>query len=994
MKIATYNINGINGRLENLLRWLAEAKPDVVCLQELKCETKRFPETAIRDAGYHAIWKGEKSWNGVAILSKEEIRELRTDLPGEDKSYTHSRYIEGFTFGMLIGCIYLPNGNPYPGPKFEYKLRWFSRLQDHGQTLLNTGLPVMLIGDYNVMPTELDTYKPEKYLNNALFKKESRQAYSQLVEQGWTDAVRALHPDERIYTFWDYLRKAYDRDAGLRLDHFLLSPELAAKLRKAEVDKHVRGWEKSSDHAPVWIDLNDELETTAQIGKGKTANTKRSKDLKNNDQEVAVSSPKIELSKTQTTDIKQLLSPDLQALLDEATTSELPRDIKAMKATTVDKPFHDPDWIYEIKWDGYRALAFVENGVAELVSRNNLVYEHFSPINELLSTWGKNLVLDGELVALNEIGMPDFGALQNWRNTTHLNLVFYVFDILWLEGKLLTSLPLSQRREVLKAVLPPEGGMIRISHEFNADGKVLFETARKLKLEGIIAKKASSTYTGDARSRDWLKVKAKLRQEVVIAGYTKNEDSGKNFSALALGVYDNKGVLKYIGKVGTGFNDQDQKELLKKFAPLETKTCYFNVLPDVDEPSRFRPKRLGAKPTWLKPALVCEIEFAEITSDGKVRQASFKGLREDKDPKDVVLELASATEEILEYAEDLSSESADDVPIEIKTEPAAIKRYKGIKQKVPSKPLLDGKGEIAEKKIDGHTIKFTNLNKLYWPEDGISKRDMFNYYDKVAPYMVPYLLDRPMSLNRFPGGIHAQSFYQKNVAETAPDWAKTMPHTNEKGEEKEYLLGYDRATLLWMATLGCIEMNPWFSRVQSPDNPDYCVIDLDPDKNTFEQVIEAAQVTRSVLDEMGVPSFAKTSGSTGIHIYVPLGAQYSYDQSQLFAQVVVKLVHRQLPKYTTLERMISNRKGKMYLDFLQNRPGATIAGVYSLRPKPGATVSMPLYWDEIKPGLTMRDFTIHNSPKRLQEAGDIFTGVLGEGIDMMAAIAKAKAAFG
>lgn len=271
---------------------------------------------------------------------------------------------------------------------------------------------------------------------------------------------------------------------------------------------------------------------------------------------------------------------------------------------------------------------------------------------------------------------------------------------------------------------------------------------------------------------------------------------------------------------------------------------------------------------------------------------------------------------------------------------------------------------------------------------------MFNYYDMVAPYMVPYLVDRPMSLNRFPGGIHGKSFYQKNVAENAPSWAHTMPHTNEKGEEKAYLLGHDRATLLWMASLGCIEMNPWFSRVTSPDNPDYCVIDMDPDKNTFEQVIEAASVTRSVLDGMGVPSFPKTSGSTGIHIYVPLGAQYTYEQSQLFAQVVVKLVHMELPGYTTLERMISNRKGKMYLDFLQNRPGATIAGVYSLRPKPGATVSMPLHWDEVKPGLTMRDFTIRNSPFRLKETGDLFAGVLAKGIDMAAAISKARDIFG
>ncbi|EDM35938.1 exodeoxyribonuclease III (exonuclease III) [Pedobacter sp. BAL39] len=256
MKIATYNINGVNGRLPVLLRWLAKAQPDVVCLQELKCESYRFPVTAINDAGYQAIWRGEKSWNGVAILSKSEIRELRTDLPGEDASYQHSRYIEGFTFGMVIGCIYLPNGNPYPGPKFDYKLRWFSRLADHGRTLLNTGLPVMLVGDYNVMPTELDTYKPEKYLDNALFREESRKAYADLVAQGWIDAIRELYPGERIYTFWDYMRNAYGRNAGLRLDHFLLNPVLAGRLKVAKVDKEVRGWEKASDHAPVWIELS------------------------------------------------------------------------------------------------------------------------------------------------------------------------------------------------------------------------------------------------------------------------------------------------------------------------------------------------------------------------------------------------------------------------------------------------------------------------------------------------------------------------------------------------------------------------------------------------------------------------------------------------------------------------------------------------------------------------------------------------------------------
>ena len=257
MRIATYNVNGVNGRLPVLLRWLDETKPDVACLQELKAPQEKFPEQAIKDAGYHAIWHGQKSWNGVAILARgSEPQEVRRELPGDEED-THSRYIEAIVNGILIGCLYLPNGNPAPGPKFDYKLSWFERLHKHAAYLLSEDVPVILTGDYNVMPTELDVYKPERWVDDALFRPETREAFRTLMEQGWTDALRTLHPNETIYTFWDYFRNAYGRNAGLRIDHFLLSPKISGRLISSGVDKHVRGWEKSSDHAPTWIEISD-----------------------------------------------------------------------------------------------------------------------------------------------------------------------------------------------------------------------------------------------------------------------------------------------------------------------------------------------------------------------------------------------------------------------------------------------------------------------------------------------------------------------------------------------------------------------------------------------------------------------------------------------------------------------------------------------------------------------------------------------------------------
>ncbi|ARS39396.1 DNA ligase D [Sphingobacteriaceae bacterium GW460-11-11-14-LB5] len=669
---------------------------------------------------------------------------------------------------------------------------------------------------------------------------------------------------------------------------------------------------------------------------------------------------------------------DVKAILKKAPKTAIPKGIKPMLATLVDEPFDDPDWQYEVKWDGYRALAFVNKGKVDLLSRNNKSFnEKFYPIYDLLLGWKMNAVLDGEILVLNSKGVSNFGSLQNWRSEADGELVFYVFDILWYDGKNLMELPLYQRQAILNEVLPTDDDRVRLGKVFKASGVDFFDAASRMGLEGIIAKKTDSIYATDRRSKEWLKIKVQKRQEVVIAGFTKNADTAKSFSSLLLGVYE-KGKLQYVGKVGTGFSDKLQKTMMEQFKPIIIDKSPFESIPDVNKPSRFRPNPPKAQATWLKPELVCEVAFTEVTEDGVFRHPSFQGMREDKKAKEVVREAEMPTDQIVDDTKEKSPHAA------------AIKAPKG---KEP-KTLLNPKDETQVRKVKGHELKFTNLSKIYWPEDKVTKRDMFNYYYQVAEYIMPYLKDRPQSLNRFPGGIHGPSFYQKDVKGKAPDWAETFPYENGEGEKKEYLVGTDEASLLWMASLGCIEMNPWFSRVQSPDNPDYCVIDLDPDKHTFDQVVQAALETKKVLDAINVPGYCKTSGSTGMHIYIPLNAKYTYEQSQMFAKIVVNLVHNQIPEYTSLERMVAARKGKMYLDFLQNRPGATIAGPYSLRPKIGATVSMPLHWDEVKPGLKMKDFNIFNTIDRLKVEGDLFKGVLGKGIDLMKAIDKAKSVFG
>jgi bifunctional non-homologous end joining protein LigD len=667
-------------------------------------------------------------------------------------------------------------------------------------------------------------------------------------------------------------------------------------------------------------------------------------------------------------------APEVEDILKSAPKAAFPATLKPMLATLVDKPFDEDGWLYEVKWDGYRALGFSHKGNVELKSRNDKSFdEKFYPVKEAMESWGIDAVVDGEIVVVKEDGISSFGALQNWRSEADGDLYFYVFDLIWYKGKDLSGLPLTDRKAILKSIVPEEG-IIKYSEGFSESGTQFFEAAKKTGLEGIIAKKADSLYLSGDRSSEWLKIKANTRQEMVIGGYTKNDDSSKLFSALLVGFFE-KGELVYTGKIGTGFNTQDQRDMLKKFKPLIIKKPPFSELPDINKPSRFRPNPPHATATWLKPQLVCEVSYTEMTSDGVMRHPSFEGMRIDKKANEVMKEVAKPTKKTVKEAEE-------------KTPKALVAPV----TKRDRKTLLNPTDETQVRKVNGQELKFTNLSKLYWPKEKISKRDLINYYYQVAPYILPYLKDRPQSMLRHPDGITKFSFFYKNIKGKAPDWVETFDyHSEGDGEDKEYLVAKDDASLLYMASLGCIEMNPWHSRVQKEDFPDWCIMDLDPGtKSNFNQVIETALVCKDILEGLGADCYVKTSGSTGMHVYIPFGAKYTYDQSKEFARIIARLVHEQLPGITSVERTVKDRKGKLYIDFLQNRPQATVSAPYSLRPKPGATVSMPLHWDEVKKGLKMTDFNIHNALDRIKSEGDIFKPVLGKGINLKKIVSQFK----
>lgn len=618
--------------------------------------------------------------------------------------------------------------------------------------------------------------------------------------------------------------------------------------------------------------------------------------------------------------------------------------IRPMLATLVEEPFDRPGWLFEVKWDGYRAVSEVREDGVSLYSRNDKPLEDkFREIVRSLERLPLDAVFDGEIVVVDESGKAGFQLLQNYVRTGSGLLVYYVFDLLYFNGYDLRGTPLVRRKDILKKILP-ETGNIKFSDHIEDKGLAFFRLLADEGVEGMMAKKGSGVYREGVRGTDWLKVKTYLRQEAVICGFTRPRGGRKGFGSLVLGVYED-GELVYIGHSGGGFTDEELKTFTEqKLRPLVQRESPFREMPPVNAPV-----------TWVRPELVCEIRFSEWTKDGYMRQPVFLGLREDKESKDVQRE-----------GPFISHDKAGN-------------------------PLFSPDAEEGKTIIGGRDLRLTNLDKIFWPQEGYTKRDLIEYYRQAAALILPYLRGRPESLNRHPDGIGGKSFFQKNIADIVPEW---VPRVTIRAETEKrditYLICEDEASLVFIANLGCIEINPWNSRTKSLDRPDYLVFDLDPLDMTLDKVIEAARVTREVLDHAGAGSFCKTSGATGLHIYVPLGAGYTYHQAQQFARLVNLLVNSRLPKTTSVERLPGRRRHRVYLDYLQNRRGQTVAAPYSLRPRPGAPVSTPLKWEEVAPGLDPLKFTIKTIMKRVQKLGDLWKGVLGPGIDLASCLDRLK----
>jgi bifunctional non-homologous end joining protein LigD len=614
-----------------------------------------------------------------------------------------------------------------------------------------------------------------------------------------------------------------------------------------------------------------------------------------------------------------------EADLPKTVKSEIKKeDYKPMLAKLVKHVIDDEDWIFEEKLDGYRGIAVLRKRTASLTSRNGKnLGNDYPTIVKTLEALKIDAVLDGEII-VREKNKSNFQALQNYDSVEKKPQLHYVvFDVLEINGSDVRALPLHQRKKLLNTLLNGhQQKEIEIVTAATVKGKIFLKDAEKNGWEGIMAKKADSTYTSGMRSANWQKIKLQQAQEAIIVGYTKPLGERNYFGALVLAIKNESGELTYIGNCGTGFTAQSLKEIFTLLKPLIT-----------DQKPFEEKVAQQNKVTWVKPKLVCEITFSEWTENQHLRHPVFKGIRSDKQPAEV-------------------------------------------KREIPAAHTKSKQEDEQTLKFGRKTVKLTNQNKIYWPDEKITKGQMLSYYKDMAHYILPHLKDRPLSLNRHPNGIKQLGFFQKDLnTEQIPSWIKYASLTSEHlKKEIDYLICNDEATLLWMTNLGCIEINPWMSTYRKPDEPLFAVLDLDPHGVDFKDTVRVALTAKEILDQMDVVSFVKTSGSKGIHIVVPLAVR-DYDISKNFIHYIAGLIYEQHPNLTSLERSPGKRKNKIYLDYLQNRKGQTIVAPYSLRPKPGATVSTPLNWDEVNEDLKISDFHIFNIKERVNHVGDLWKDI-------------------
>lgn len=666
-----------------------------------------------------------------------------------------------------------------------------------------------------------------------------------------------------------------------------------------------------------------------------------------------------------------------------------PRAAEFMLATLVDQPFSDPGWLFEIKFDGVRVLASRAGSRVELRGRSGrVVTERYPEIALALRALPlERFVLDGEIVALDEAGRSSFQRLQARMNLTRaadieraragVPVTAIFFDAPALDGRDLRRLPLEARKECLGLLLPARG-VARYGDHVLEHGREFFDAVSAERLEGVVAKKRDSPYVA-RRSRDWLKIKCQLRQEFVIGGSTAPQGSRAHFGALHLGLYEN-GRLVYVSKVGTGFDERMLALIAEKLRPLARATSPF----EVGTPA-------GHGHRWVEPRLVCEVRFTEWTADGGIRHPAFLGLRDDKRPEDCRREVPLSETEPGARGRGEPSETTLALDARGRSRRAATEatpRSNG-SRKAPRAPARLPRARSAELSAGRPAVSITNPKKVFWPEEKYTKADLVGYYDTIAPWLLPYLEDRPLVLTRYPDGIKGKSFFQKDAPEWTPAWVRTERiYSKDAARDIDYFIVNDRESLRYVANLGTIPLHMWGGHLPSLERPDWLVLDLDPKGAPFTDVVKVALALRRILDKLELPSYVKTSGATGLHILLPLGARYEYEIVRTFARLLAILGVEAEPEIATIARPLKSRGGKVYVDWGQNGHGQTIVAPFSVRPLPGAPVSCPLRWDDVIARLDPARFSIKTAPARIEKQGDPLAPVLGAGIDLAAALQR------